>query len=519
MLKEVKGLLKENRHPVPSPKNPLSQSDKLRFRQSLKLCLFPLVLASGAFLFLKLANIAPKLSDEGFYFYTAKLVAEGQLPYRDFFFQHLPGQILLFAGIIKALGYNLYLLKTIPILASIGTALLLYRISPTSPATPILFLFSLSVLATTDHSTGVHEAVFFLVLFWLLLNRQKFFFAGIVLFVSLTYRIYILPALLGITLYYFFSNLKIGNWKLVIGNSATLVAGLIPYIALNLGLWQAYGEKFLTPVWRYHFLKSEEIEKGKIINFFLANEWMLLGLAIAGLLLLIAQKSKFQMTNSKTNSKFEIQNLKLSETAVFGLIAQAAFLLIFADIYYFYLVTLIPFLVVLASYSFNVFEFALIRKWAFAFLLIFVFINFYNYQTNHAPVSVLTNLDRIKGDIKGLIKEDDPPAGRAGTIFGSFILTPLVALETDLKITENQVDTNAKRNYAGFLSTEEATRLATESALFIQTATLDMNGRILALEPDYVKQYVIQDSCTLFRTYPIPRDYEKNAILLWQCKK
>lgn len=482
----------------------------------------PLVLAFGIFLILKLANIAPKLSDEGFYFYTAKLVSEGQIPYQDFFFQHLPGQILLLAGIIKAFGYNLYLLKTIPILASLGTAIVLYFLTLKSPTIPILFLFSLSVLATTDHSTGVHEAVFFLVLTWFLLDRQKFFFAGIVLFLGLTYRIYILPAALGITLYYFLANLKIGNWKLVIsgacrfaiGNSATLIAGLIPYVALNLTLWNSFGEKFLTPVWHYHFLKSEGIDKGKIFSFFLANEWMLLGLALIGLFIFIA-------------NNFQIPNSKLVVAAVFGLLAQAIFLLVFADIYYFYLVILIPFLSVLAAYAL---EYAVssmqhvvsntqhavrnkpILHTTLFILLIFAAINVYNYQTNHASVSVVTNLDRIRGDVKGLTREDS-------TVWGSFVVTPLIALESDRKITENQVDTNAKRNYAGFLSTDEATRLATESSLFIQTATLDTSGKIVALDPDYVKQYVIQDSCELFRTYPIPRDYEKNAILLWQCRR
>lgn len=519
--------------PVITLNKPLPQSGKLRLRRSLKLRLL-LVLALGIFLILKLTNIAPKLSDEGFYFYNANLIAQGQLPYQDFFFQHLPGQILFLAGIIKTFGYNLYLLKTIPILASIGTATLLYRMTRNF-ITPILYLFSLSVLATTDHSTGVHEAVFLLVLTWLLLDRQKFFWAGLVLFLALTYRIYVLPAALGITLYHLWKdsryqvpgfsfqapgNRLTGNRQLAPGKPTKwlvfLLTSLIPFSLVNLTLWQTYGEKFLTPVWRYHFLKSEGIDKGKIFSFFLANEWMLLALALTGLVVFLITKSKFQNPKSKTNSNDQNPNSKLNKAALFGLLAQGAFLLVFADIYYFYLVTLIPFLAVLAVYSIRSLT---SPKSLILFLAAFAIINFYNYQTNHAPVSVLTNLDRIKGDVKGLTKEDDPPSGEAGTVWGSFVVTPLIALESDRKITENQVDTNAKRNYAGLLSSDEATRLATESALFIQTATLDTSGKILSLEPDYVKQYVIQDSCTLFRTYPIPRDYEKNAILLWQCRR
>lgn len=503
-------MLKENNHPLPSFNHPLSS-----FKNPLVL----LILAFGVFLILKLANIAPKLSDEGFYFYNANLITQGLLPYRDFVFQHLPGQILLLAGIIKAFGYNLYLLKTIPILASLGTALLLYRLSPTSPTsltTPILFLFSLSVLATIDHSTGVHEAVFFLALFWLLLEKQKLFWAGVILFLGLTYRIYILPAALGLFAYSM-AKIENGKWKLEIGHLVTLVTGLISYALLNLLFWQVYGDKFLTPVWRYHFLKSEGIDKGKVFLFFLTNEWILLILAAIGLVLFLTRKSEILNPKSETNSKSQIQNSQLLGAALAGLLAQGAFLLVFADIYYFYLITLIPFLAVLASYSIR----SLVSltspsltspKSLTLFLSAFAAINFYNYQTNHAPVSVITNLDRIKADIRGLTKPGD-------TIFGSFTATPLLALEADRTITDNVVDTNAKRNLTGLLSSKEATALALKSNIFIQTAILDTSGKISALEPDYVKQYVIQDNCTLFRTYPIPRDYEKNAILLWQCNK
>src|SRR3990170_1818832 len=86
------------------------------------------LLCAVAFFLGKYFNISPRVSDENLYFYGAHLLNLGILPYRDFFFQHLPTQIMLFAILIRWFGFHLQLLKSVHLIASIGTAFLLFRV-------------------------------------------------------------------------------------------------------------------------------------------------------------------------------------------------------------------------------------------------------------------------------------------------------------------------------------------------------------------------------------------------------
>ena len=49
--------------------------------------------------------------DENTYYYMAKLMAEGKLFYRDFFFAHPPLQLILLSLVYLFFGFNFILLK------------------------------------------------------------------------------------------------------------------------------------------------------------------------------------------------------------------------------------------------------------------------------------------------------------------------------------------------------------------------------------------------------------------------
>lgn len=480
-----------------------------------------LLLIVTVFIALKSINIAPKISDENIYFYMASLVAQGQFPYRDFFFAHMPGQLLMLALPIKLFGFNLFILKLIPLLASVGTAVLLY-IKTKNIFAPIFYLFSLTVLATSDHGSGVHEATFFLILSWYLFEIQnpndkikkiQPLLGGLALFAGTMTRFYILPAAIGFVFY------QIIRQKFQISSKSKIILFLITifslFVVANLLFWQLFGEHFLISVWRYHFLKSEGINKIAIVSFFLQNDWLLLVLAGVGIITLFLNKSEIRNTKYEINS-FDIR-VSNFHSALFALIFQSLFLAFFADIYFLYLVTLIPFISVLAIQGLQIikqkllFPFPNLPYLPYFLLSIFFLLNYLNYQSNHAPASVIVNFDKIITDIKGLTGPDDK-------IFGTFSITPLIAAETNRNITDNQIDTNIKRYLAGFITIDEATKIATESAVFIQTALLDKTGNALSLDPAFVKQDVIRTSCSLFKIYPVPKDYANNAIIVWKCK-
>ena len=138
----------------------------------MKLVIF--ILLACLFFLLKYTNISERVSDENLYFYTAYLVTRGFFPYQDFFFQYLPTQILLFALLIQKFGFQLHLLKSVHLIATLGTAFLLFRVVNKRGSrkggilAALLFLSSYVVLGTTDYALGVHEATFFLIFFWYL---------------------------------------------------------------------------------------------------------------------------------------------------------------------------------------------------------------------------------------------------------------------------------------------------------------------------------------------------------------
>ena len=75
------------------------------------------------FLFIKFSTLSYQNSDENTYFYMAKLMAEGKLPYRDFFFAHPPLQVAIYSLFLKVFGMHVFLLKSIEIIFSLLTGL------------------------------------------------------------------------------------------------------------------------------------------------------------------------------------------------------------------------------------------------------------------------------------------------------------------------------------------------------------------------------------------------------------
>jgi len=117
------------------------------------------------FLLLKSQGFQHSRTDENIYFYMGKLMAEGKIPYRDFFFAHPPLPLLLFTLIFLIFGFNFILLKSISVIAIIVAAYYLFRLiaEETDPKIGILstivFLFSYDVLRASTHPTGINLMV------------------------------------------------------------------------------------------------------------------------------------------------------------------------------------------------------------------------------------------------------------------------------------------------------------------------------------------------------------------------
>lgn len=97
-------------------------------------------------------------ADEGFYLAAAQRVADGLMPYVDFFFPQAPLMPLSFFALSKWGLTSLYLLRIIASLAGVGTTLVMYRLvreslSDRNLAVVAAFLTAFSGLFLTWHST------------------------------------------------------------------------------------------------------------------------------------------------------------------------------------------------------------------------------------------------------------------------------------------------------------------------------------------------------------------------------
>ena len=92
------------------------------------------VLALGGFGILKAYALAPAFSDENIYFYMCRRIAEGALPYRDFFFAHPPFHLIPGTLVMSVFGFSLPLAKAIPaVFAAQRVTSPLLRLRPERP--------------------------------------------------------------------------------------------------------------------------------------------------------------------------------------------------------------------------------------------------------------------------------------------------------------------------------------------------------------------------------------------------
>ncbi len=442
------------------------------------------------FLILKISFMAFKFSDENIYFFMAKLITQGQLPYRDFFFASPPLQLSVLFGLLFLVNSKIILLKLIPLIASVITASIIFLYvkkkfnSNCALLSSILYLFSFIILTTTDYSTGVHLTSMFFMISFYLVHKQKYFLGGIISSLALLTRLYVAFAIVGIGIY-----LLIKNWKKFVWFALGISVIFIP---VNLILLFLFKENYLTSVFLYHFLKTEGILKLGIFRFFIKWDFTLIILTISSLFL-------------KTRKSLK------QPLIVAG--AISLFYVFYSDVYYLYFGVLIPFLaicagVVLGKIKERKKEIAVVLMILVLCLVIF---NSAFYVKNHALTSKIEFLDEISEYIKANSLENQ-------TIYGDFEIAPLVAMVSERKIINNYIDTNEKTFLTGLYNIEERTNLLKGKVKFvILKVFMDSNNKIISTE-QIINKTFLSDECTLVKTYNLEKDYGgDNAVVLFDC--
>jgi hypothetical protein len=218
----------------------------------------------GLYVALKLHAAGPSNTDENIYFYMAQRLAEGEWPYRDYFFAHPPLHVVFPGIIFSVFGFSLTLAKLLTALVGGVTAWVVWRIGTehlgrwSGLVAFVAVLFAAEFLKATSHMTGVNLTTMWLVLgVWQAL-RGRGVWAGTFLGFAACTGFYAMAPICAILVLLLFKSLKLGTRQVM---AFVLVAG-----AVNLAGYALGGDRFLDGVYRYHGLKKAQ--NGRMVPLF-----------------------------------------------------------------------------------------------------------------------------------------------------------------------------------------------------------------------------------------------------------
>ena len=377
------------------------------------LSLFMLIFILIAFKGLK--TIQP--GDENVYYYMGKLVSEGKIPYRDFFFAHPPLHIYLIALVYKLFGFNIVALKLMALISTLITSFFIFRIAKKfgnfeAVAASLLFLSSYSVMFNSVFSFGIELAAMFLVIgAYFLLNKNNYWTAGLFFGLAGITRLLSLIPIAIISILVLFSNKK---------SFFKLSSGFLMIFLLANGIFFFLSGSYLSYAYDYHLKKTfGGKESFKEYLDILKLNWLLFFSAF----LLIFAKGKKQM-------------------GLFALVSLAylLFLTVLKKIFGFYFIIIFPFLAIIGACSIVNLVNAFSKKLRIAALLILALLFAWNLSSD------IMFLEQI--GFRGFERGNDLAdfvalnSNEETMLFGDESVAPLLALETNKRIALDFVDTN-----------------------------------------------------------------------------
>ena len=220
-----------------------------------------LILIGGGFIWAKTFGLHYSIGgDENTYFYMARLMSEGKLFYRDFFFAHPPLQLLLLSSVYLIFGFHLVALKLTAILPVLAGAIVIYlwfwkrRNGLTGIFFLIIFLFNYELLKITTHPFGLNLTAFFLLLSLYYFLEDRPLPCGILWGLASVTGLYALPWGVVPFGYYLLRRDRLRTTARFLGGFLVIFGGVNGIFLI------LFGDRYLTPVFVYHFLKPRGTE-------------------------------------------------------------------------------------------------------------------------------------------------------------------------------------------------------------------------------------------------------------------
>jgi len=444
------------------------------------------------FLILKIFEMRFKFSDGYTYMYMAKLILNGKIPYRDFFFASPPLQPYIIAFFEIFTGNNFLILKLIPILATIGSSFFIFKFMQKKfgnwegLTATTLYLFSFLILLTTDYSTGIHLTTFLILGMIYFIEEDKPFLAGIFGSAALLTRLYAPFPITGALVYHLIYKRK-GIFKFIVGLSTIFIPISLIFGIISKG---AYLNQIFF--FRLHLISGIGLDKFSVVTFFLFGDLILV---LGSLLWLFFEKEKKKLILPLLVTSFSI-----------------ILYIIYSDIYYLYFGLIIGFLAMFTTqllFEFN--EFKNFKKFLVVLLIILVILNSIIYISNYTNSSNIPFTKNLSDFIKNNSNEN-------GTLYGSFEITPLIALQANRKIAGNFADTNPKNIMTKEFNISEVENKIKGVSFIIVKGNLLEDRNIGGFDSSTPKNY-INEKCIPAKDYKIKNDLSgNNLIRVYACK-
>lgn len=333
-------------------------------------------------------------ADENVYYYTAKVISEGQyIIYQDFFSAHPPLHTYLLSFLIRIFGMRVWVLKGFTLLVTLGTAYFLFKIAEerydckSAFIAVILFLITYDTLFFASFSFGLELAILFFMVSWYCLNKKPRL-AGVFMGLAIATRLHVLPLALILWLH---SKKKL-NFML----GGALIC--LPYYGLLLMI-----PNFFNNVFFYHASK---------VNHW--NGWFSFLRANLPLFILVS----YSLKKIKDSFTFELA------------LAYCAFMVIIGSVFeYFFL----PITIILAIEGAYALAYSRFRKVLWVVIVIWTVVmcfkvGIFIYEQTNSYNELI-----------------DYVSGIDGTIMGEPSLASLIALKSGKNITRNMIDLNFQR--------------------------------------------------------------------------
>ncbi len=352
----------------------------------------------------------PVLSDENQYFYLGKEISEGSIPYKDFFFSHPPLQLYIFAFIFKMVFYNFYILKSIAIISTIISAIIIFKLAESNSAkliAPTLFLFNATLFFSGAANMGINLTTLIILLGFYLISKKKLFEGGLLFGLALMTGLY--------SIVIFFATC-IFLWK----KSGKVILGfIVTALPLNLFFYAMSGFDYIKQVFLYHFLKPMEGSTLKLAFFsnLVMRDIVLFFLVLLCITFFIGSKGK-------------LRNIYL-----YNIIAYLVFIALLSKPISYYMVLVYP---MVALFIVEMIDRIKTEQIKFvAVICVFLLVGFMGFRTVQG-IDTFNERNQF-GKLDEVVEYMEDKEGK---LFGDFDVATLVALETGMDmIVSKDLDT------------------------------------------------------------------------------